>query len=398
MLKVTGLSKAFALDEGAVRAVDSVGFEVAQAQCFALLGPSGCGKTTVLRCIAGLEQPDAGTIEIGGRLVTDTARNAFMPVHERPIGMVFQSYAIWPHLDVFENVAFPLRVQRPARPSREDIERRVMEALALVGMEAMARRPAPRLSGGQQQRVALARAIIRKPALLLLDEPLSNLDARLRETMRRELSGLIRQIGITALFVTHDQVEALSLADRVAVMNEGRVVQQGAPADVYDRPRNLFVARFLGAANVLSGRVEAREDDGKARIVLDGSGHRMLLDSDGRPGEPVDVVLRPENLALMSDPFIESTSSIPGRVASVSFQGGNVEYEIDLEGGSRLRVHARAPARAQADQAVRILIDAARGMVFKATDMSRTVDPAAFRNTDDDPSQVPPYLGTDRRR
>ena len=365
MLKVTGLSKAFAMEEGAIRAVDNVGFEVAQAQCFALLGPSGCGKTTVLRCIAGLEQPDEGTIEINGRPVTGSG--AFVPVHERSIGMVFQSYAIWPHLDVFENVAYPLRVQRRARPSKEEIERRVGEALALVGMETMARRPAPRLSGGQQQRVALARAIVRKPALLLLDEPLSNLDARLREAMRRELSALIRQIGITALFVTHDQVEALSLADRVAVMNEGRIIQQGAPAEVYERPANLFVARFLGAANVLSGHVEARGAGGKARIVLDGSGHRLLLDTDCQPGESVNVVLRPESLLLSTNASTELINSIPGKVASLSFQGSNVEYEVDVDGGARIRVSARAPVLVQLQHAVRILVDCARGMVFKGT-------------------------------
>ncbi len=185
-----------------------------------------------------------------------------MPVHQRSIGMVFQSYAIWPHLDVFHNVSYPLEVQRP-RLARTEIEKRVMDVLALVGMQAMARRPATRLSGGQQQRVALARAIVRRPSLLLLDEPLSNLDARLRDTMRRELAGLIRQIGITAVFVTHDQVEALSLADRVAVMEQGRIVQEGTPAEIYERPRNLFVARFLGAANVLPGKIEERDRQGR---------------------------------------------------------------------------------------------------------------------------------------
>jgi iron(III) transport system ATP-binding protein len=365
MLKVTGLSKAFTTDEGAFQAVDDVSFEVAQGQCFALLGPSGCGKTTALRCIAGLEQPEHGAIEIGSRLVSDTGRNAFVPVHERSIGMVFQSYAIWPHLDVFENVAYPLRVQPRPRAGREEIERRVMDVLALVGMTAMARRPAPRLSGGQQQRVALARAIVRRPSLLLLDEPLSNLDARLRETMRRELSALVRQIGITALFVTHDQVEALSIADRVAVMNEGRIVQEGTPADVYDRPRSNFVARFLGAGNILSGSIEQRQGAGKALIVLDGGGHRLLLGTDCAPGEPVDIVLRPESLALSTDAPTEAMNSIPGRVTSLSFQGGYVEYEVLVDGGARLRVHARAPATAEPDRAVCIQVDPARGLVFK---------------------------------
>jgi iron(III) transport system ATP-binding protein len=256
MLTVTGLAKSFVGADGTVAAVDDVSFSVPQGQCYALLGPSGCGKTTILRCVAGLEQAERGTIAIDGRVVSDA--DVFVPVHERAIGMVFQSYAIWPHLDVFDNVAYPLEVERP-RVARAEIDKRVMDVLALVGMRAMARRPATRLSGGQQQRVALARAIVRRPRLLLLDEPLSNLDARLRDAMRRELSVLIRQIGVTALFVTHDQVEALSLADRVAVMERGRIVQEGAPADIYDRPRDLFVATFLGAANVIAGTIEERD-------------------------------------------------------------------------------------------------------------------------------------------
>ena len=189
MLTVKGLAKSFPTGEGAVRAVDGVSFSVAQGQCYALLGPSGCGKTTILRCVAGLDQGEQGSIAIDGRVVSDTGR--FVPVHERSIGMVFQSYAIWPHLDVFDNVAYPLEVERP-RVARAAIEQRVMDVLALVGMETMARRPATRLSGGQQQRVALARAIARRPSLLLLDEPLSNLDARLRDSMRLELFSLGR--------------------------------------------------------------------------------------------------------------------------------------------------------------------------------------------------------------
>jgi iron(III) transport system ATP-binding protein len=230
MLTVTDLAKSFVTAEGPVKAVDGASFSVAPAQCYALLGPSGCGKTTILRCVAGLEQAEQGSIAIGGRMVS--GKDVFVPVHQRSIGMVFQSYAIWPHLDVFDNVAYPLEVERP-RVARAEIEKRVMDVLALVGMQTMARRPATRLSGGQQQRVALARAIVRRPSLLLLDEPLSNLDARLRDSMRRELATLIRQIGVTALFVTHDQVEALSLADRVAVMDQGRIVQEGA------RPRSM---------------------------------------------------------------------------------------------------------------------------------------------------------------
>jgi iron(III) transport system ATP-binding protein len=360
MLTVTGLAKSFVVADGAVKAVDHVSFSVAEAQCYALLGPSGCGKTTILRCVAGLEQAEQGSIAIGGRVVSDAT--SFVPVHERSIGMVFQSYAIWPHLDVFDNVAYPLVVARP-RVARAEIEKRVMDVLALVGMQAMARRPATRLSGGQQQRVALARAIVRRPSLLLLDEPLSNLDARLRDTMRRELATLIRQIGITALFVTHDQVEALSLADRVAVMDQGRIVQEGAPTEIYDRPKSLFVARFLGAANVLAGRVEERDCQGRARIAV-GGGHHLILVTEHGPGTAVDVVLRPENLAIAAQPPAEALNVMSGRIAALTFQGSNVEYDVDIGGGVSVRVLARAQADLTRGTPVWVGIDTRRVAVF----------------------------------
>src|SRR5512145_472133 len=214
MLKVANLVKTFPGHDGPVTAIDGISFAIPDGLCYALLGPSGCGKTTTLRCVAGLETVSSGRIEIGGTVVSDAEAGIFVPVHERPIGMVFQSYAIWPHLDVFENVAYPLRVQRP-RVARTEIEARVADVLALVGMSAMARRPATQLSGGQQQRVALARALVRRPALLLLDEPLSNLDAKLREEMRVELKEVSRAVGITTFFVTHDQTEALALSDSI---------------------------------------------------------------------------------------------------------------------------------------------------------------------------------------
>ena len=360
MLKVTGLAKSFALTDGSVRAVDGVDFTVADAQCFALLGPSGCGKTTALRCVAGLEQPDRGTVEIGGEVVSDAARGIFVPTYERRIGMVFQSYAIWPHLDVFENVAYPLRVARD-RPREAEITARVMDVLALVGMRDMARRAAPLLSGGQQQRVALARAIVRRPSLLLLDEPLSNLDARLREAMRRELAALIRQIGCTALFVTHDQVEALSLADRVAVMNGGRILQEGTPAEVYGRPKNLFVAQFLGSANRLAGRVAGRTPDGKLRVTLDCNGRSLTLAGEGGEGEAVDVVLRPESLTLAAT---SSEDAIPGKIVSAAFQGASIDYEVDV-GGAVLRVLAPAPAQFATGASVRVIVARSGGAVFR---------------------------------
>jgi iron(III) transport system ATP-binding protein len=332
MLTVTALEKSFATPDGPARVVDQVGFSVAEAECYALLGPSGCGKTTTLRCIAGLEPIDAGTIAIGGKVVSDPARNIFVPTHERAIGMVFQSYAIWPHFDVFVNVAYPLQVLRP-RLGRQEIEARVMEVLALVGMQDLARRPATRLSGGQQQRVALARAIVRRPALLLLDEPLSNLDARLREGMRKELSELIARIGITALLVTHDQAEAFAMAHRLAVMNQGRIVQEGTPREIYARPRDSFIARFLGAANVLRGRVAAH-DGAHATVRLSG-GQAVAIATDIADGE-VELILRPERLTILTAP---ANGALAGKVVSAVFQGDSVEYAIDI-GGAVVRAVA----------------------------------------------------------
>jgi len=209
-------------DRGSVRAVDRVGFEVQEGELLVLLGPSGCGKTTTLRMIAGLEEPDDGEIWLGDRLVSSAERNLFVPTEKRNIGMVFQSYAIWPHMTVFDNVAYPLRVRHVPR---DVVRQKVNNTLELVGLQGLEGRSATQLSGGQQQRVALARAIVRRPRLLLLDEPLSNLDARLRERMRSELRDLQRTIGITTLYVTHDQIEALSMSDRVGVMSQGRIVQ-----------------------------------------------------------------------------------------------------------------------------------------------------------------------------
>jgi iron(III) transport system ATP-binding protein len=350
MLAVTGLTKSFATPDGPARVVDNVGFAVAEGECFALLGPSGCGKTTTLRCIAGLEPIDAGTIALGGKVVSDPARGVFVPTHERAIGMVFQSYAIWPHFDVFVNVAYPLQVQRP-RLSRREIEARVMQVLALVGMADMARRPATRLSGGQQQRVALARAIVRRPALLLLDEPLSNLDTRLREGMRKELSDLIARIGITALLVTHDQAEAFAMARRLAVMDNGMIVQQGTPRDIYARPRNAFIARFLGAANVLRGRIEARSGP-RATVRLERSGQAIEVATDIAQGE-VELILRPETLTILRG---AAAGTISGKVVSAVFHGASVEYGIDV-GEVLLRVIAKPDLELARDTPVWIGLD-----------------------------------------
>ncbi len=364
MLQVRHLRKSFATPEGVVNVIDDVDFHIAEGRCYALLGPSGCGKTTTLRCVAGLEQADGGSITLAGAVVSDADRGIQVPVHQRPIGMVFQSYAIWPHFDVFENVAYPLRVERPVVPKAE-IQTRVMDVLALVGMETLAHRPASRLSGGQQQRVALARALVRRPKLLLLDEPLSNLDARLRDTMRHELSRMIQRAGVTALFVTHDQAEAFALADQVAVMERGRIVQEGPPREIYRRPRASFVATFLGAANLLQGRVTA---DGAApgqRVVTlhtRSGNQRLQLALDHAQGRDVELVIRPEDIRLSHRPAPDGLA-LEGTVDYVSFLGALVEYGIDID-GTQVKVMSYGTSEIAQGQPVWLQIEGGRCAVF----------------------------------
>ena len=359
MLKVQGLAKSFASVHGPVNVIDDVSFAVPEGECYALLGPSGCGKTTTLRCVAGLEHADRGTISIDGRAVSDPANGVFVPVHKRAIGMVFQSYAIWPHLDVFENVAYPLRIQRPRVPKTE-IRDRVMAALLLVGMEAMGNRAATSLSGGQQQRVALARAIVRRPALLLLDEPLSNLDARMRDQMRIELHDLINKVGATALYVTHDQAEAFALAHRVAVMYQGRILQEGSPRSIYQKPQTSFVATFLGAANVLPARLEALSA-GRGIFALHSASRSLLsapVSGNWAVGDAAEIVIRPENLQVHAEQPAQADNVIEGRIAAATFLGGQCECAIDAAGVT-----------------VRAIIDSTRE-VARGTAVWLTVEPA----------------------
>src|SRR5215203_2422453 len=257
MFTIENLRKQFiAPGNVAVNAVDGISLAAETGKLLTLLGPSGCGKTTTLRCLAGLERPQAGRIVIANEVVCDTDRGIFMAPSERGIGMVFQSYAIWPHMTVFENVAFPLRVARDRKYSSAEVKDKVERALEMVRMSGYESRPATQLSGGQQQRLAFARGLVREPKILLLDEPFSNLDAKLREQMRVELKLLQRRLGVTVLFVTHDQVEALSLSDRIAVMDRGRVREVGPPRDLYERPATVFVRDFLGQTVTLRGRVD----------------------------------------------------------------------------------------------------------------------------------------------
>jgi iron(III) transport system ATP-binding protein len=332
-LEVRSLSKSFETVDGRTGAVDRVTFNVEAGQFYTLLGPSGCGKSTTLRAIAGLERPDAGEIVIDGRVVDSPG--VHVPPNDRPIAMVFQSYAIWPHMSVFENVAYPLRV-RKARPGEDAIRERVMEALRLVQMADLAGRPAPQLSGGQQQRVALARAVVSKPRLLLLDEPLSNLDARLRDGMRRELGSLIASLKMTTLFVTHDQGEALSMSDRIAVMDRGAIVQEGSPLEIYRRPRERFVADFLGAANLLDGSIARERGDGTVEISTGSARLVVRSEGPGRAGARVTVVVRPEDILVDRVPTGRPDNAFDVLVEQVTFQGSFVECRVTGEIGSLL--------------------------------------------------------------
>jgi iron(III) transport system ATP-binding protein len=325
MLKVQDLRLRYRTDEGDVDAVRGLSLEVQRGEFYTLLGPSGCGKTSTLRCIAGLETPTSGSIEIESMVVYSSASRRLVPPHKRNIGMVFQSYAIWPHMTVFDNVAFPL-VHGARKHPRKIIEDKVMRALGLVQLEQYATRPAPMLSGGQQQRVALARAIASEPAVLLLDEPLSNLDARLRDDMRHEIKSLVRRLGTTTLYVTHDQLEALSMSDRVALLNEGRVVQEGTPRDVYLRPADAFAANFLGRTNLIEGRVA---EPTTGRVETRWGVLRCSLSASVVHGAEVTVGFRPESVVLSTS---VGDDGLQGRVAAASFVGDAVEYQIDLGG------------------------------------------------------------------
>jgi len=337
MLTVRDLTKVYAnrfdAQAGGVR---EVSFELPTGTFFTLLGPSGCGKTTTLRCIAGLERPDAGEITVEGSTLFDAARGLAVPMNQRGIGMVFQSYAIWPHMTVFENIAFPLRVAKARRYAREEVRALVDQALSTVGLGGYGDRPATRLSGGQQQRVALARAIVHRPRVLLLDEPLSNLDASLREEMRAELRRLQRQIGVTTIYVTHDQGEALAMSDRIAVMEHGRIVQLDEPRAIYFRPANEFVASFIGAANLMSGIADrAVEAGGIGSLTLEG-GPRIacLFPAGASAGCQATASVRPESIAIapVGTAATGDANVLGGEISATSFLGGTVRYDVLVDG------------------------------------------------------------------
>ena len=326
-LSLVDLTKQYSA--GTDPAVDKLNMEIESGHLVALLGPSGCGKTTTLRMVAGLMDPTSGSILIDGADITST------PVHKRGMGMVFQSYALFPHMNVLDNVSFGLKMRKV---DREQQRKRAREALAMVKLEHLAKRRVKELSGGQQQRIALARALVVEPTLLLLDEPLSNLDAKLRESMRTEIRMLQQRSRATTLFVTHDQDEALDMADRIAVMNGGLIEQFGAPRDIYRRPRTRFVADFIGRANLLDVAVEAElapADHGEKlyRIAAPSFGSGGAVGRPGLEGTGTTLVLRPHNLRVRRADDAEGANSLRGTVVSMTYTGDAVGYRVTTTQG-----------------------------------------------------------------
>jgi spermidine/putrescine transport system ATP-binding protein len=342
-IELVGVNKEFPSLTANVVAVQDVDLEVASGEFFSLHGPAGCGKTTTLRMLAGFEEPTSGRILLYGKDMVG------VPPYRRDVNMVFQHYALFPHMNVYDNIAFGLRHKKV---DKDEIQRRVGEALSLVELEGRELRRPRQLSGGQQQRVALARALVNRPRALLLDEPLGALDLKLRRAMQLELKRIQREVGITFVYVTHDQEEALTMSDRLAVMSGGRIEQLGAPRDLYERPATRFVADFLGTSNILAGKLE--KDGERWGLAGLGPGERVLIDgADGlAPGQEVEVVVRPEKMAL-----VDVTSSPPAQhcalrctVAEVVYLGTSTSYSVVTDGGANVSVYRQNAATAPGEE------------------------------------------------
>jgi ABC-type Fe3+/spermidine/putrescine transport system ATPase subunit len=323
-------------------AVQNLSLDVHDGEIVTLLGPSGCGKTTTLRMVAGLETPDAGDIFFGDQAVVVTSRRFSLPPNKRNVGMVFQSYAIWPHMTVAQNVAFPLKARKV--PKREIVER-VQRALDLVGLSGFEDRPGPLLSGGQQQRVAFARALVTEPRVLLLDEPFSNLDAKLREQMRISVKLLQKRLSVAMLFVTHDQIEALSLSNRIALMNFGMVQQQGEPRVLYESPVNEFVRDFVGRTVLFKGQVQSSNPSGQIAIAIAGGRDCVVFGRSYNPngiknGDPVFIAVRPEDVEIQPALSATMPSGISaGTVKTTLFVGERVEYQVEVDDQGLMMVY-----------------------------------------------------------
>jgi ABC-type Fe3+/spermidine/putrescine transport system ATPase subunit len=348
ILELHNVSKSF----GALRAVDDLSLDVRRGEILTLLGPSGCGKTTTLRTIIGLERCDAGEIVYDAHVIDSPRRRVFVPTHKRQMGMVFQSYAIWPHMNVFENVAYPLRVRGVGG---QRLQHAVSQSLEQVGLGAMAARPATQLSGGQQQRVALARSLVFEPQILLLDEPFSNLDAQLRGQMRAELKLLQRRLGVTVVLVTHDQVEALSVSDRIAVLRHGRLEQLGTPQQLYREPATVAVRDFVGRTIVLNGAVD---EISSAEVHVRLSGSDVVRCRGGAPdslheGEQVQIAIRPEH-ARVEPATAHGPNELSGSIETLLFVGDHYEATLALDTGQRVMAYLPASDGWQEAQQVRL--------------------------------------------
>jgi iron(III) transport system ATP-binding protein len=358
---VSHLSKQF----GEVAVLKDVSVTIEDGEFFTLLGPSGCGKSTTLNCIAGLEQPTAGSVAVGDQTFVDTERKVFLPPEARNLGMVFQSYALWPHMSIRDNLAMPLKIRKVGKEERAT---RISEALDKVGLAHLADRYPHQLSGGQQQRVALARALVYSPSVLLLDEPLSNLDAKLREQARAWLKRLQADLGITTIYVTHDQDEALALSDRIAVMSEGDMVQIGTPHEIYESPATAAVAAFVGRCNFLRG-VVAGTSGAQVDVTLDASGDTVSVPTDGtvRRGQQVTVAVRPERLEVL--PADQSApvgcSTVDAEVLTNSYVGSRYEYDLRL-GDHIVQVESK---RAGLSGTVRLVLDPATTLLYPSAEV-----------------------------
>jgi iron(III) transport system ATP-binding protein len=328
-VELKGIVKRF----GPLKAVDDVTLSIQEGDFFTLLGPSGCGKTTLLRMIAGFYRPDAGEIRFGDRRVND------VPPHRRETGMVFQNYALFPHLTVFDNIAYGLRARK--LPRRE-IEARIARIIGSVQLEGMEGRAPSQLSGGQQQRVALARALVISPQILLMDEPLSNLDAKLRVSMREEIRRIQKGLGITTIYVTHDQEEAMAVSDRIAILNRGRLEQLGAPAEIYFRPESRFAAEFMGSSNIIEMAVVGYDPDA-ALITAEAGGQRLRIRGERPPGGRITLSVRPEWIGVVEAAQAGQANVLSGEVKSSSFLGSMVRYRVAGPGGAPIAIEVHNP-------------------------------------------------------
>ncbi len=355
MLKLTSLFKTYKAEDRQVPAVRGVSLNINKGDVYTLLGPSGCGKTTILRCVAGLEKPDEGEIILGDTVLFSSSSGTSVPPYKRNIGMVFQSYAIWPHMNVFDNVGFPL-YHGGRKHSRREVKEYVLRALKMVQLEGTEDRSATLLSGGQQQRVALARALVYQPSILLLDEPLSNLDARLRDEVRKEIKDLVKRLNLTVLYVTHDQVEALSLSDRIAVMRSGVIIQEGSPADIYLSPQATFVAAFVGKANRIKGVITEVDTTAKMYTVRTPIGQFQgvcCTECVVNKGDEVVFMIRPNAIAVSERETAKTTNIVEADIKVLTFTGAQTECVMHCQ---EVLLEVQVPGLVQLEMGQRVYL------------------------------------------